>query len=57
VRSPITRDRYSIAFFSDPDSATEIEVLPAFLVEGAEPNYQPITAGTHIQGKLEATHR
>ena len=57
VRSPITRDRYSIAFFSDPDSATEIEVLPAFLVDGSEPKYQPITAGAHIQRKLEATHR
>jgi isopenicillin N synthase-like dioxygenase len=57
VRRPTTQDRYSIAFFADPDSATEIEVLPAFLVPGREPNYLPVKAGEHIQRKLEVTHR
>lgn len=57
VKCKPNQERYSIAFFSDPDSATEIDVLPAFLEKGHEPRYPSIKAGEHIQRKLEATHR
>jgi isopenicillin N synthase-like dioxygenase len=57
VKCKPNQERYSIAFFSDPDSETEIDVLPAFLEKGSETRYPPIKAGEHIQRKLEATHR
>ncbi len=57
VKCKDNQERYSIAFFSDPDSATEIEVLPGFMDKGSKPRYSPIKAGDHIQRKLEATHR
>ena len=57
VKCKPNQERYSIAFFSDPDSATEIDVFPAFLEKGREPRFPPIKAGEHIQRKLEATHR
>ena len=51
------RDRYSIAFFADPDASTVVDVLPNFMSTDNPARYQPITAGAHIQGKLEASHR
>jgi len=48
--------RLSIAFFCDPDSKTEVEVLPGLQEEGREVRYVKTTAGEHIQRKLIATH-
>jgi len=48
--------RLSIAFFCDPDSETEVEVLPGLQEEGREVRYVKTTAGEHIQRKLIATH-
>jgi isopenicillin N synthase-like dioxygenase len=50
------RDRYSIAFFVDPDSAVEVACIPGCLAPGATPRYPPITAGEHIRQKIAATH-
>ncbi|TXS95330.1 isopenicillin N synthase family oxygenase [Parahaliea maris] len=51
-----SRERYSVAFFVDPDSATLVDALPA-CVDAANPlRYAPITAGEHIRRKLERTH-
>ena len=51
------RDRYSIALFVDPDSAVEVECIPACIEPGMSPRYPPITAGEHLRQKIEATHR
>lgn len=55
---PITgsRDRYSIAFFVDPDSDVQVECLRSCLAPGTTPRYPPITAGEHIRQKIAATH-
>jgi isopenicillin N synthase-like dioxygenase len=55
---PITgdRDRYSIAFFVDPDSAVQVECVPSCVVRGMMPRFAPITAGEHIRRKIAATH-
>lgn len=50
-------ERYSIALFVDPDSDTLVEALPSCLKSGARAMYPPITAGEHVQAKIEATHR
>ncbi|APZ42968.1 isopenicillin N synthase family dioxygenase [Acidihalobacter ferrooxydans] len=50
------RDRYSIAFFCDPDDAAEIAVVPTCVAPGEAPRYAPITAGEHIRAKLKATY-
>ncbi|MEM1112503.1 MAG: 2OG-Fe(II) oxygenase family protein [Pseudomonadota bacterium] len=49
-------DRYSIAFFVDPDSDTLVECLPSCTDADNPPRFAPITAGEHILAKIEATH-
>ncbi|MGA7802961.1 MAG: 2OG-Fe(II) oxygenase family protein [Gammaproteobacteria bacterium] len=50
------RERYSIAFFCDPDSATEVVTLPA-CVSGERPDrYPPVQAGEYIRQRLNATY-
>ncbi|AQA17720.1 hypothetical protein BST95_05190 [Halioglobus japonicus] len=51
-----TQDRYSVAFFVDPDSQTLIEVLPQCVDESEGVTYPPITAGEHIRQKLQRSH-
>ncbi len=50
------RDRYSVAFFVDPDSDTLVEPLPQCVDADNPPRFEPITAGEHIRQKLEKTH-
>lgn len=50
------RDRYSIAFFVDPDSDTLVKVLPQCIDAQNPARYPPITAGEHIRQKLKASH-
>ena len=47
--------RHSIAFFTDPDSATLVECLPSCVTEHNPAAYEPITAGEHIQYKIDRT--
>ncbi|GAB5413515.1 MAG: 2-oxoglutarate and iron-dependent oxygenase domain-containing protein [Congregibacter sp.] len=51
-----SRERYSIALFVDPDSATHVEALPSCVSAASPARYPPITAGAHLQEKIEATH-
>ncbi len=52
-----TRTRYSIAMFIDPDPDAEVSVLPS-CVDATHPAlFQSITAGAHLQSKLEASHK
>ena len=55
---PMTRgkDRFSIAFFVDPDSDTEIKVLESCIDAGTPQKFSDINAGEYIQGKLENSH-
>ncbi len=49
-------DRYSIAFFVDPDSETRVECLSSCVNDAHPARYSPISAGEHILQKLQATH-
>ena len=49
------QERHSIAFFTDPDSATLVECLPSCVTEHNPAAYEPITAGEHIQYKIDRT--
>ena len=50
------RDRFSIAFFVDPDSDTEIKVLENFIDADTPRKFLDINAGEYIRGKLEDSH-
>jgi isopenicillin N synthase-like dioxygenase len=48
-------DRYSIAFFADPDNATPVSVLPSCQSAENPPKYADTTAGEHIQERIAAS--
>lgn len=50
------QSRSSIAMFVDPDSETPVEVLKSCIDDEHPAQYDKITAGEHIQQKIEATH-
>lgn len=50
------RERYSVALFLDPDSATRVEALPSCVDDAHPPRFPPTTAGQHLQERIEATH-
>ena len=50
------RERYSIAMFVDPDSATPVDVLDSCVSEDEPARYDPITAGEHLQQRIQASH-
>jgi len=50
-------DRLSIAMFIDPDSNTEVSALNSCISIDKPATHAPITAGEHIQQKLEASHK
>ena len=49
-------DRYSIAFFMDPDDNALIEALPSCVGVGAQPHFSPVRAGQYIQEKIQCSH-
>ncbi len=50
------QERYSIALFADPDSATPVSVLDSCVTASRPAGFPPITAGEHLQQKIEASH-
>lgn len=48
-------DRYSIAFFADPDNATPISVLDSCQSRDKPPKFLDTTAGEHIQERIAAS--
>ena len=50
------RDRFSIAFFVDPDSDTEVKVLDSFIGADTPRRFSDVNAGDYIQGRLENSH-
>lgn len=49
-------DRYSIAFFCQPDPDTEISCFPTCQSENNPPRYAPIKAGDYLLSRLQATY-
>ncbi|WAL59314.1 isopenicillin N synthase family dioxygenase [Thermocoleostomius sinensis] len=50
------RDRYSIAFFCQPDAEAEIVCFPSCLSADNPPRYAPITSGEYLLSRLQATY-
>ncbi|MGD0106501.1 MAG: 2OG-Fe(II) oxygenase family protein [Rhodopila sp.] len=47
VCQPAT-ERYSVAYFADPNPDALVEVIPACVPPGAAPSYPPILAGAYL---------
>jgi isopenicillin N synthase-like dioxygenase len=50
------RERYSIAYFGDPNQDALIACLPACLGPGDTPKYPPITYADYLRSRYEATY-
>ena len=50
------RDRFSIAFFVDPDSDTEVKVLDSFIGPDSPRKFSDVKAGDYIRERLEDSH-
>ncbi|KAL4445389.1 hypothetical protein ABPG77_011214 [Micractinium sp. CCAP 211/92] len=50
------RERYSMAYFFEPNFDARVEALPQCLEAGQQPKYPPTTAGAHILERYHATH-
>ncbi|KAL4428005.1 hypothetical protein ABPG75_002094 [Micractinium tetrahymenae] len=50
------RERYSCAYFFEPNFDARVEALPQCLEPGEEPKFLPTTAGAHILERYNATH-
>lgn len=50
-------DRQSVAFFVDPDSHVNVKCLDSCVEDQRPARFDDITAGAHIQRKIEATHK
>jgi|GEM_PF-1147014 len=49
--------RYSMAFFVDPDSCTNVEPLGSCISEESPARTNAVNAGEHIQARIEASQR
>jgi len=56
VENPPGRDRYSVAFFLDPNPDVEVACLPTCVAPGAAPQYEPVTAGDFLHSRLAPTY-
>jgi isopenicillin N synthase-like dioxygenase len=50
------RERYSIAYFGDPNQDALIACLPTCLAPGEQPKYAPITFADYLRSRYEATY-
>ena len=48
-------DRYSIAYFTDPDNSTLVQCLPSCVSAEKPAAFLDMTAGQHIQAKIDAS--
>lgn len=49
-------ERYSIAFFLDPNPFAHVEAIPSCVPPGEAPKYPPVLAHEYLRSRLEATH-
>ena len=49
------RERYSIAFFFDPNPEARVEAIPSCVPEGEAPRHPPILAADYLKSRLYAT--
>lgn len=56
VVNPPGRDRYSVAFFLDPNPDIEVACIPSCIGAGETAKYPPITAGEFLHSRLAPTY-
>ena len=49
-------ERYSMAFFLDPDPFARVEAIPSCVADGAAPRHAPILAHEYLAARLRATY-
>jgi isopenicillin N synthase-like dioxygenase len=49
------KERYSIAFFFDPDPDAVVAAIPSCVREGESPRYTPIVAADYLRSRLDAS--
>ncbi|WP_269584692.1 isopenicillin N synthase family dioxygenase [Roseibium sp. Sym1] len=49
-------ERYSIAFFLDPNPDAEVACLPSCLEAGARPKYAPVSGAGYLKSRLDASY-
>lgn len=54
--APPARERYSIAFFLDPNPDALVSAIPSCVPAGEAPRYAPIAASAYLQQRLGATY-
>jgi isopenicillin N synthase-like dioxygenase len=50
------QDRYSVAFFLDPNPDARVEVLQSCVEPGAASKYQPTSGADYLRERLTATY-
>lgn len=56
VVNPARRERYSVAFFLDPNPEAMVACPAALLAPGTAPKYPPIRGDAYLLGRLRATY-
>lgn len=56
VVNPVGRERYSIAFFLDPNPDAVVECLPSCVSADRPARYAPTTGAAYLKSKLDATY-
>lgn len=54
--SPPQRERYSIAFFLDPNPDALVSALPTCVAQGEAPRYPPVTTADYLRERFAATY-
>jgi isopenicillin N synthase-like dioxygenase len=49
------RERYSIAFFLDPNPDARVAAIPSCVPAGESPKYPPISAADYLKFRLDAS--
>jgi isopenicillin N synthase-like dioxygenase len=49
-------ERYSLAFFADPNPDAVVEVIPSCLAPGEAPKYAPTTGAAYLRSRLNANY-
>lgn len=57
VVNPAGRERYSIAFFLDPNPDVIVATLPGCIQPGAAERYAPVTAADFLRSRLDPTYQ
>ena len=51
------RDRYSIAYFVDPDTDTPVSAFESCISDDNPPKYPDTTAGAYVQQRIEDSNK